>query len=101
MACSRSTWCAPARPVTSPPSNSTTHSAKSPPPGNSSNASRPCNAIRRIAAPLPQLAYSWDGLLPLDLVRTRPPGHFTTIEFDDPLSEIAATWQLLQRLAPL
>ncbi|MFZ2616303.1 MAG: acyl-CoA reductase [Anaerolineae bacterium] len=63
---------------------------------------RGVTAIRTVGrGAFPQLAYSWDGLLPLDLVRTRPPGHFTTIEFDDPLSEIAATWQLLQRLAPL
>jgi len=48
---------------------------------------------------LPPFAYSWDGMPPLDLVRVRPPGHFTTIEFDAPLSEIAAAWRLLQRLA--
>ena len=28
----------------------------------------------------PQLAYSWDGLLPMDVSHLRPPGHFTTIE---------------------
>jgi hypothetical protein len=28
----------------------------------------------------PNLASSWDGLLPLDLCSLRPPGHFTTIE---------------------
>ena len=32
----------------------------------------------------PQLAYSWDGLLPLDVCHLRPPGHFTTIEPDPP-----------------
>lgn len=31
-------------------------------------------------AAFPQLAYSWDGLLPLDAGWLRPPGHFTTIE---------------------
>jgi Acyl-CoA reductase (LuxC) len=33
----------------------------------------------------PQLAYSWDGLLPLDVCHLRPPGHFATIE-PDPLA---------------
>lgn len=28
----------------------------------------------------PQLAYSWDGLLPADVCHLRAPGHFTTIE---------------------
>lgn len=36
----------------------------------------------------PQLAYSWDGLLPLDMVRGRPPGHFTTIEFSNLFEQI-------------
>lgn len=48
-------------------------------------------------AAFPQLAYSWDGLLPLDLVRTRPPGRFTTIEFDRPYEQIADTYRLLLR----
>ena len=61
---------------------------------------RGVTALRTVGrGAFPQLAYSWDGLLPLDLVRVRPPGHFTTIEFDAPLTEIAATWQLFQRLA--
>lgn len=61
---------------------------------------RGVTAIRTVGrGAFPQLAYSWDGLLPLDLMRVRPPGHFTTIEFDAPLTEIAATWQLFQRLA--
>ena len=60
---------------------------------------RGVTAIRTVGrGAFPQLAYSWDGLLPLDLVCSRPPGHFTTIEFDDPLAEIAATWELFQRL---
>ncbi|HEM46239.1 MAG TPA: hypothetical protein ENO23_04250 [Alphaproteobacteria bacterium] len=42
----------------------------------------------------PQLAYSWDGLIPLDLVRRRPEGHFTTIEFDSPYDELVATYRL-------
>ncbi len=41
----------------------------------------------------PQLAYSWDGLLPLDLVRCRPAGHFTTIEFDKPFDAMMETYQ--------
>ena len=46
-------------------------------------------AIRPLGrAALPRLAYSWDGLLPLDMAYLRPAGHFTAIEFDpqDPLS---------------
>jgi hypothetical protein len=40
-------------------------------------------ALRRLGrAAFPQLAYSWDGLLPLDVAYVRPAGHFTTIEFD-------------------
>jgi hypothetical protein len=62
---------------------------------------RGVTAIRTVGrGAFPQLAYSWDGLLPLDLVCVRPPGHFTTIEFDAPRTEIAATWQIFQRLAP-
>jgi hypothetical protein len=45
----------------------------------------------------PGLAYSWDGLLPLDLVRGRPPGRFTTIEFDSPYDQIMHTYRLLQQ----
>lgn len=49
-------------------------------------------AIRGLGrAAFPQLAYSWDGLLPLDLGNTRPPGHFTTVETLDPLGSVAAT----------
>ncbi len=43
----------------------------------------------------PQLAYSWDGLMPPDLVRSRPAGHFTTIEFDAPYEQMLATYQTL------
>jgi len=40
-------------------------------------------AVRSLGrAAFPQLAYSWDGFLPLDVGHLRPPGHFTTIEFD-------------------
>jgi hypothetical protein len=49
-------------------------------------------AVRSLGrAAFPQLAYSWDGLLPLDMGRLRPEGHFTTIEFDDLQQEIAVT----------
>ncbi|MBE9507853.1 MAG: hypothetical protein IMY86_07360, partial [Chloroflexi bacterium] len=42
-------------------------------------------------AAFPQLAYSWDGLLPLDLGNSRPPGRFTTLETEDPLADLVAT----------
>jgi hypothetical protein len=49
-------------------------------------------AVRSLGrAAFPQLAYSWDGLLPLDVGRLRPAGHFTTVEFDDLHKELAAT----------
>jgi hypothetical protein len=49
-------------------------------------------AIRSLGrAAFPQLAYSWDGLLPLDTGHVRRPGHFTTVEFDDLEAELAAT----------
>lgn len=41
----------------------------------------------------PQLAYSWDGLLPLDVAANRPPGHFTTIEFEDAGAEMLETFR--------
>lgn len=47
----------------------------------------------------PQLAYSWDGLIPLDLARSRPPGHFTTIEFNHPYEELLETYRMLMRRA--
>ena len=51
-------------------------------------------AIRSVGrGAFPQLAYSWDGLIPLDLVAPRreglAAGHFTTIEFDDPAQNAA------------
>lgn len=42
---------------------------------------------------LPQLAYSWDGFLPQDLVCCRPPGRFTTIEFDRPFDALAESYR--------
>ncbi len=56
-------------------------------------------AIRSLGrAAFPRLAYSWDGFLPPDLCAERPPGHFTTIEFDDPRREIE---EALARSLPL
>ena len=55
-------------------------------------------AIRTVGrAAFPQMAYSWDGLIPLDLVRQRPEGHFSTIEFDAPYDEIVDTYRLFLR----
>ncbi len=51
-------------------------------------------AIRSLGrAAFPQLAYSWDGLLPLDMGYLRPAGHFTTIEFDHLAHELEATFK--------
>jgi hypothetical protein len=44
----------------------------------------------------PQLAYSWDGLIPLDLAYRRPGGYFTTIEFDHPFAQILDTYRLMR-----
>lgn len=64
---------------------------------------RGVTAIRTVGrAAFPQLAYSWDGLLPPDLVRRRPEGHFSTIEFDAPYDEMLTTYRrLLQQGAAL
>ena len=42
----------------------------------------------------PQMAYSWDGYLPLDLSLERPEGYFTTVEFEDTFGQILDTYQL-------
>lgn len=59
---------------------------------------RGVTAVRSLGrAAFPQLAYSWDGLLPWDIGHTRPAGHFTTVEFDDLEQELDATleqWRL-------
>jgi hypothetical protein len=58
-------------------------------------ARRGVTAIRSIGrGAFPQLAYSWDGLLPLDLVNDRPRGYFTTLEFDNPYEEMIGTYRL-------
>jgi hypothetical protein len=57
---------------------------------------RGVTAIRSVGrGAFPQLAYSWDGLVPLDLVCARQAGHFTSIEFDHPYEEIVNFYQLL------
>lgn len=51
-------------------------------------------AIRSLGrGAFPQLSYSWDGLIPLDLVAERPAGYFSTIEFDNPYQEIIDTYK--------
>ena len=44
----------------------------------------------------PQLAYSWDGLIPLDLTVDRPKGYFTALEFDQPWTQIYETHRLVR-----
>lgn len=41
----------------------------------------------------PQLAYSWDGWIPLDLTAERPRGYFTTLEFSEPWTQICETYR--------
>ena len=56
---------------------------------------RGITAIRTVGrGAFPQLAYSWDGLIPLDLVSQRPEGNFTTIEFEQPYDKILETYRL-------
>ncbi len=45
----------------------------------------------------PQLAYSWDGLIPLDLMAERKSGYFTTLEFDQPWAQICETYQMVRQ----
>jgi len=52
---------------------------------------RGVTAVRSLGrAAFPGLAYFWDGLLPADCAWLRPPGHFTTIDFDDPAEDLRA-----------
>ena len=61
---------------------------------------RGVTAIRTVGrGAFPQLAYSWDGLIPMDLILKRPQGRFTTIEFDAPFDELLATYRLLLQRA--
>ncbi|MFC2031427.1 hypothetical protein ACFLWA_11970, partial [Chloroflexota bacterium] len=58
-------------------------------------------AIRTVGrGAFPQLAYSWDGLIPLDLIRPRRAGRFTTIEFNAPYDEMVSTHRLMLQHAP-
>lgn len=58
---------------------------------------RGVTAIRTVGrGAFPQLSHSWDGFIPLDLVRRRPAGRFTTIEFDAPYEQMLATFRLMQ-----
>ncbi|OGO28566.1 MAG: hypothetical protein A2Z16_07505 [Chloroflexi bacterium RBG_16_54_18] len=55
---------------------------------------RGVTAIRTVGrGAFPQLAYSWDGFLPLDMISSRMDGYFTTMEFDYPYDQ---TWKLLR-----
>lgn len=57
---------------------------------------RGLTAIRTVGrGAFPQLSYSWDGLIPLDLIARRPAGHFTSIEFDQPFDQILDTYHLM------
>lgn len=57
---------------------------------------RGVTALRTVGrGAFPQLAYSWDGYIPLDLLRTRPAGRFATIEFDKSYDEVIETYELL------
>jgi hypothetical protein len=56
-------------------------------------------AVRTVGrGPFPQLAYSWDGYLPLDLSVKRPPGYFTTVEFENTYAQIVETYAVIDRL---
>ncbi len=55
-------------------------------------------ALRTVGrAAFPDLAYSWDGLLPCDFITRRPAGYYTTCEFDDALAQIEDTAMRLNR----
>jgi len=59
---------------------------------------RGVTAIRTVGCgAFPQLTHSWDGLIPLDLVRNRPSGRFTTIEFDSPYEQILDSFHQLHQ----
>lgn len=46
----------------------------------------------------PQLAYSWDGFIPLDLTTHRSKGYFTALEFDQPWAQIYETYDLVRHI---
>jgi hypothetical protein len=54
---------------------------------------RGVTGIRTIGrGPFPQLAYSWDGYLPIDTAIQRPSGWFTTVEFENTAQQIIETY---------
>ena len=56
---------------------------------------RGVTGIRTIGrGPFPQLAYSWDGYLPVDTAIRRPAGWFTTVEFENTAQQISETYEL-------
>jgi hypothetical protein len=58
---------------------------------------RGVTGVRTIGrGPFPQLAYSWDGFLPMDLSVSRPAGRFTSVEFENTYQEIIDTYALFQ-----
>jgi hypothetical protein len=53
-------------------------------------------SIRTVGqGPFPQLAYSWDGYLPQSLAISYPQGRFTTVEFENTLSQIIQNYTIL------
>jgi hypothetical protein len=54
---------------------------------------RSIRTVGRGAFPLG--TFPWDGLIPVDLSIERPPGHFTTVEFDQGWEEIFETYRLV------
>jgi hypothetical protein len=59
------------------------------------NGKRGVTGMRTIGrGAFPQLAYSWDGYLPLDLSVDRAAGYFTTVEFEDTFGQILDTFRL-------
>jgi hypothetical protein len=44
--------------------------------------------------PFPQLGYSWDGYLPLDLSYKRAEGRFVTVEFENTYQQILKTYEI-------
>ena len=45
----------------------------------------------------PQLAFSWDGLLPFDLFTRRQRGYFCALEFTEPWQQIHETYRLIKQ----
>jgi hypothetical protein len=57
-------------------------------------SARGITSIRTIGrGPFPQLAYSWDGYLPIDLSAERDAGYFSTVEFENTYQQITDTYR--------